>query len=370
MKRMPVWTKNLLRCVFFFGIFLVMLVTVSYILRPYSGGASRKNLCGFYAEEEDSLDVVFIGSSAVFTYWEPMEFWKKYGVTSYDFAVGTMPPQTVKYCLKEIQKTQDPELYVIDLRTFNAAEDGYYLEKEVMNMDHEVPLRNVTDNVKYSLNRFQMIADCVPDTYDKLSYYLDIVKYHTEWLRLKDKQSLLFGRNETHDSLKGFKLVNAVKPVEFKDYSEVDSKRELSERLEGILYDLLDYCREEDLQVLFLVNNYCQSKKHKEMYNYMEGIITDYGFGFLNTNDFYQEIGVDFSTDYYDKSHVNIYGADKYTEFVGEYLMDHYSFVSKAGEPEYASWDKDYEVWLQETKELKESIQAKIDAAEKETENP
>lgn len=366
MKKIPVWMGNLLKAVFFSIIFLMLLVTVSYILRPYSGSASRKNLCGFYAEEEDSLDVVFIGSSAVFTFWEPMEFWEKYGVASYDFATGTMPPQVVKYCLKEIRKTQDPELFVIDLRTFNAAETGYYQDRSIKNMDHEVPLRNVTDNFKYSLNRLQMIADCVPDTYDKIPYYLDIIKYHTEWTRLKDKQSLLFAVNDSHDSLKGFKFVDAVKEVEFKDQSKVESTKPLSERLDAIFYDLLDYCKEEDLQVLFLVNSYCQAKGHKETYNYMADVIEEYGFDFLNTNDYYKEIGLDYTTDYYDQSHVNIFGADKYTEFLGEYLMNHYTFEDKRGQEAYASWNEDYEVWSEGVKELKASIQAKIDAREAE----
>lgn len=360
MEKIPVWMRNLLKVFFFSLIFLVLFVTVSYILRPYSGSASRKNLCGFYAEEKDSLDVVFIGSSAVFTFWEPLEFWKKYGVTSYDFATGTMPPQVMKYCIKEIKKTQNPDLFVIDLRSFNAAEIKYSKDQTVENMYLEVPLRNVTDNFKYSMNRFQMIADCVPDTYDKVPYYLDIIKYHTEWMRLKDKQSLLFAANESHDSLKGFKFVDKVKKVKFKDHSDIKSKENLSESLETILRDLLDYCKEEDLQVMFLVNTYCQEKEHKKMYNYIADVVEKYGYNFLNTNDYYKEMELDFATDYYDKAHVNIFGADKYTEFVGEYLMDHYTFEDKREQEAYASWDEDYEVWSEGVKELKASIKAKI----------
>lgn len=364
MKKIPVWMRNSLKAVSFFIIFLVLLVTVSYILRPYSGSASRKNLCGFYAEEKDSLDVVFIGSSAVFAFWEPMEFWKKYGVTSYDFATGTMPPQVMKYCMKEIKKTQDPDVFVVDLRSFNAGGIKFSKKQSVNNMYLEVPLRNVTDNFKYSMNRFQMIADCVPDMYDKVPYYLDIMKYHTEWTRLKDKQSLLFAANESHDSLKGFKFVDKVKKVKYEDQSGIKSKADLSDEIEAILYDLLDYCKEEDLQVLFLVNSYCQEKEHKEMYNSIADVVGEYGYNFLNTNDYYKEMGLDHTTDYYDRSHVNIFGADKYTEFVGKYLMDHYTLEDKRGQEAYASWDEDYEVWSEGVKELKDSIRAKIDARE------
>lgn len=353
---------KLLRAVLFLLLFGVLFCTVSYILRPYSGSASRKNLCGFYAEEDNTLDIVCIGSSAVFTFWEPMEFWHDYGVTSYNFATGTMPPQVIKYCIKEIQKTQNPSLYIIDLRPFSVAEAGYYLKREVANMDHEVPLRNVTDNFKYSLNRWDMIRNCVPDFEDRMTYYLDILKYHSEWNRLVDTQSLLFARNDAHDSLKGFKLVPSAKAVKFADHSDDENRQPLSERLEPIFRDLLDYCKEEDLQVLFLVNTYCQTKAHKEMYNYAGDIIEEYGFDFLNTNDYYQEIGMDFEKDYYDKSHVNIFGADKYTDFVGKYLMENYSFQDKRGLEAYSDWDEDYAIWTEQVNELKVTVQGLIDA--------
>ncbi len=360
--RIPLKLRKIIRAVLFCAVFLVLLMHVSYILRPYSGSASRKNICGFYAEPQDSLDVVFVGSSSVFAFWEPMEFWEDYGVASYNFAAGTMPPQFIRDSIEEIRKTQSPELFVVDLRPFTVAENGYYLETDVANMDHDVPIRNVVDNFKYSLDRFRVIDEGIPEEYDRLPYFFDIIKYHTEWPRLFDAQSLAFWRNESHDSLKGFKLVDKVKKVKFYDQSEVTERREMTERLNGTLSELLDYCRDEDLDVLFLVNSYCQKKKEKKVYNYIADVVAEYGFDFLNTNDYYEEIGLDYETDYYDQSHVNIFGADKYTEFVGNYIMSHWELPDHRGEDAYASWDEDYLAWTEQTEALKESIQAKIEA--------
>ncbi|MDY3251095.1 MAG: hypothetical protein SOX32_12195 [Candidatus Choladocola sp.] len=361
-KKRFVGIRNFIKAVVFVLLTAGVLCTLSYILRPYSGSASRKNLCGFYAEEDNTLDIVFVGSSAVFAFWEPMEFWNDYGITSYNFATGSMPPQMIKYCLKEIQKTQDPRLYVIDLRPFSVAEDGYYQEKEIMNMEHDTVLRNVSDNFKYSLNRYEMIKECVPDSYDKIPYYFDLMKYHTEWTRLFDRQSLEYGTNSSHDSSKGFKMVNSVKQIEPTDYASDENRRPLSERLDPILYDLLDYCEEENLQVLFLVSAYRQPKKSKETFNYISDVVAGYGYDFLNTNDYYEEIGLDFNTEFYDKNHVNIFGADKYTDFVGKYILSRYSFEDKRDQKAYESWNEDYEIWSEDVRELKESIQKKIDA--------
>jgi hypothetical protein len=310
--------------------------------------------------------VVFLGASSTFAFMEPMEFWNTYGVASYDFATSNLPPQCIKYCLKEIVKTQSPKLIVIDLKTFVVAEDGYYLETDVANMDHEVPLRNIIDNMKYSQNRLDMIENCVPDTYDKSSFIVDLLKYHTEWSRLLDAQSLAFARNESSDYAKGFKLQEAWKSLETTDYSNIKKRRTMSDRLEEILQDLLDYCKEEDLPVLFVANPYNQKKSHKQMFNHISDVIEENGFTFLNTNDYRDEIGLDFTTDYYDKDHVNVFGADKYTSFITAYLMEHYDLPDHRGESAYQSWDDDYVTWSEEKENTKAAILEKIEAASSE----
>lgn len=359
-KRSP-YIGKIIKVSMFSVIFLLLFVTVSYILRPYSGSASRKNLCGFYAEKKNSLEVVFVGSSSCFAFWEPMEFWQQYGITSYNFAAGTMPPQLISYCIEEVRKTQNPQLFVIDLRPFTVAEKGYYLDRSVKNMDHDVPLRNTIDNLKYSYNRWKMIRECVPDSYDKLSYDFDLIKYHTEWIRLFDRQSQEYISNASSDSSKGFKLVDKVKSVSFHDYSYITDERNLSERLEAVLQDLLDYCSEEELQVMFLVNTYCQSEKDKKTYNYIARRVTEKGFDFLNTNDYYQAIGLDFNTDYYDSSHTNVFGADKYTDFVGKYLVEHYKLKVQSDNSICIDWNQDYRIWSEEVSDVKAEILKKVE---------
>ena len=87
---------------------LVSLKFLSYLYRPVT--TSRMNVCGFYAEPENSLDVVYVGGSACYRYWEPLKAWKDYGFTSYNFATDAIQPQVIKYILEEIQKTQKPFL--------------------------------------------------------------------------------------------------------------------------------------------------------------------------------------------------------------------------------------------------------------------
>ena len=51
------------------------------------------------------------------------------------------------------------------------------------------------------------------------------------------------------------------------------------------------------------------------------------GLTYFEMNDYLDEIGIDGSTDFYDDGHLNTTGANKTTDFMEEYLMEHYSNI-------------------------------------------
>ena len=93
-------------------------------------------------------------------------------------------------------------------------------------------------------------------------------------------------------------------------------------------------------------------------YNYMQRVINEYGFDFLNTNDYYNEIGLDYSKDFYNENHVNVFGAEKYTEFVADYIATNYDFVDKRETEKFSRWNDLYTNFESETEKAKEIISA------------
>ena len=70
---------------------------------------TTRKVKGFYAEEENSLDFVFVGSSQMFTTVVPAVLWQEYGITSYDFGANEQPMYLSYYYIKEALKYQDPK---------------------------------------------------------------------------------------------------------------------------------------------------------------------------------------------------------------------------------------------------------------------
>ena len=70
---------------------------------------------------------------------------------------------------------------------------------------------------------------------------------------------------------------------------------------------------------------------------------------------FYQqngEVDIDFSKDFLDYSHMNIYGALKITEHLGTYLHENYDLPDHRGEEAYQSWEEDCKIFRKKVKKL------------------
>lgn len=325
-------------CVFVIIVFHVFL-NVTYLFRPEN--LNRRRMAGL---EQENVDIVYIGGSAAFVYWEPLRAWNDCGYTSYNYGTDTIQAESIKAHIEEARKSQDPELFVIGLRAFQYYSDDW-VEEGIRNSADSM---DVTSMTRYGLLNEYFRNRTIPEDVDALSYYLDIVKYHTNTKQLGSKASWKLINNNNIDRNKGWYWFDRYAYLDLPEDYETDERAELPEKDIKILEDLLKYCKSEKLNVLFVVCPYWITKDHWAKYNKMEDIIQEYGFQYLNANEYFDEMNLDFSTDFYNKNHVNLFGARKYTEFLEDYISKNYDITNHKGDIKYASWDEDYKNFLQE----------------------
>ncbi len=334
------------RIVSFLLLAVYMSTTVSYVMRPRGG---EFDFVPTYTEQKkDTIDVVYFGGSSCFTYWAPLDAWGEYGFTSFNFANNALPAQLEKYCIKEALKTQSPELLIVDVRPFAGAERFDETYDDIV-MYTEPRLRNFTDTFRYSLNRFMMIRDGVPERKQPLFYYFDLAKYHGNYERLALEENWRYALDCREDDAKkfgGFNFYQQYSAVSHTDYSHITEETVLSDNLNSIYLDLVEYCGGLDTEVLFIVPPYDEDEGYHRVHNYMARIAEENGIPFLNCNNLYDEIGMDPETDYYDGSHTQIFGARKYTKWLGQYLKKIYDLPDHRADSAYQDWDVAYEQWL------------------------
>ncbi|NLL78169.1 MAG: SGNH/GDSL hydrolase family protein [Clostridiales bacterium] len=343
--------KQAAKSIFFIMIFIYILLTVTYIIR--TNGDVKDRFTGFYAEPSNTIDVIMIGSSPVYPYYSAPQMWGEYGITAYPISSNLQRPVAATFMAEEVRKTQNPALYVFEMRMYTARETDL-----TNNMAYT---RGVTDNMKYSWNRIKTINAMVEDTSVRYTYYFDIFKYHSNWKTMVLPKQLACFRYELLDDQKGYVMTEEVGPCEAVDTSGITEKAAMPKEQEEHLYQLLDYLKKEKLQSLFILSPTVMEEEKQMMYNYMTDIIESYGYDFLNMNDYYEEIGLDFSTDFSDYGgHTNALGAEKCTAFLADYIVNNYSLTDKRGDERYAKWDAAYEQWKKEYENAKVVIADKI----------
>lgn len=342
--------KEAYKAISFILIFLLLLTGVSYIVR--TNGNVKNRFAGFYAEEKDSIDVLMFGGSTIGTSFSPGYMWGEYGFTSYPLSSNTQRPKAIKYLLEEAYKYQAPELVVIELRMFT-------YEDEELKKD-EPHIREVTDNMRYSAHRLKTVRDLtdgVENFEDKLAYYFDIIKYHSNWAMFffkEEWQKITYSKADLH---KGYEYSEKITNFEGKedDYIPVDRLEPIPQEQEEMLRELIGFLREKEQKALFVVTPGIMDKNYFAQMNYMKGIIESEGFTYLNTLD-YTEYNIGW--DYYDRGHLNIWGAQKCSDFLGQVISENYDIADKRGHKGYESWDESYKAFLEIYNEVNNNKEA------------
>lgn len=340
--------------IIFIVIFVVLLILVSYMVR--TNGDVKDRFSGFYAEKNDTLDIVMIGSSPVFPYYAAPKLWGETGIAMYPLSSNVQRPIAMKYLVREAEKSQTPELYIFEMRMFTMEDAGL--------SENMAYTRGVTDNMRYSPLRYETIQAMVPedDEEGRVSFHIDIMKYHTNWKMLalpSEWANMLYHKASP---LKGYDFKDEVGPQPMPDCGKAEGTVNIPEEQEGYLRELLAFLQEQEKDALFIVSPYGESLEDQRMFNYMEEIVTAYGYPFLNMNNYYEEIGIIFEEDFADYgSHTNAVGAEKCTEFLRDYLLQNYEFEDKRGDEAYASWDEAYALWKDEMELARVTIQDRIE---------
>ena len=344
-------------------LFIVALTSLTYCLR--TNGAVKDRFMGFYAEPKNSLDAVIIGSSSVFPYYITPKLYGENGVVLYPVSTNLQRPVAQKYLAEEVWKRQKPALLILEMRM--------YTGKDTDMTSNMAYTRGVTDNLRYSGNRIRAIREMVSDEVaaqttetdvNRLHYYFDIFKYHENVRSLRLLSQWRSFRYAVPDPLKGYEGSSDVGPCTLEDHSDVKGTLPVPEEQEQVLRELLARLKEKGQETLFVVSPYAITKEQAMQYNYLQELVEEAGFSFLNMNRYYDEIGLVGEDDFSDYGvHTNVVGSEKVTRWFANYLEENYALPDRRGETAYASWQSAYDTWRgtheEDIKTVQEHIRTK-----------
>ena len=344
----------------FIFILLVLFLGIHLTYAVRTNGDVKDRFVGFYAEKNNTIDAVFIGSSPLPACIATPKIYGETGITVYPLSSNMQRPVATKFLVEEALKSQKPDLFIFEMRMWAAADEDL-----LGNMAHT---REVTDNMKYSVNRIKTINAMVDDKDERLSYYFDIFKYHSNWKTLFLWSQLRTAFYCYPEDLKGSIVETEVGPADPPAEISPDDREPIPQEQEAYLLELLDYLDANDISALFVVTPYAVKDHEQRRFNYMADIIRGRGYNFLDMNYETGEMDFDYSVDIRDfGTHTNICGAEKVTSYLEKYLVDNYRekgialTIDHRGDKRYISWDKAYEKWQALAKEGKETVRYNLE---------
>jgi len=300
---------------------------------------------GLYKQPKGTIDVVFMGTSHIHCGVNTGLLWEKYGMASYDYSGAEQPLWMTYHYLKELYKYQSPEVVVIDLFAPARIKEDYqytWMNENIHGM-------------RFSLNKLQMMfASMEPHMISK--YFPSFASYHSRYDDLEKGDFNDFFWND-HEQI-AFKGYTPYFKKEPQDKPEIETTEQggLTEKSEKYLRKIIKYTKEQGSELAFIVVPYIMTESDKETYNEICRIAREEDVFFVDYNECYKEIGLDFANDFNDNSHLNYWGSCKFTSFLGENLRANFHISNKAGWEGYESWDEntklileELEIWKEET---------------------
>lgn len=321
--------KSIIRITCFILILFVVLGGINQVFK-FKYGDGIYDVTKFYELEDNTVDVLFLGSSHAFEDFNTGTLWDEYGISSYILGGSAQPMWNTYYYLKEALKTQKPK--VIVLEGFGTTYSRDYID------DSTIIKNNY--GLKWSLDKLDSIKVSAPKE-RWCEFILEYVQYHTRYSELSAADFLPNQNYRLYDDWKGFGCNMETTELSTIDVSTVTEKVSLYEKTERYYRMIIELAQENDIPIVVMISPYSAiSEQEQKKYNSASDIAAEYRVPFMNYNLYLSDIGIDYDTDAGDIMHLNYKGNQKYTAYIGEYLKANYEIPDHRGESEYDSWQR------------------------------
>lgn len=285
-----------------------------------------------------TADVISVGSSHGYWAFQSNCLWGESGITGLNMCSPRQSVASSYYVLREVLKYEKPK--VVLLETYYFHNDGKFAEDP-----NQVHVRKAIDGLYLDVVKHEAIQDFFPDMSfeDQLALYIPLIQYHSRWSELEDYDfnSYYFLRGSTFD----FSI------TELEDPGMPTEPVAISDTNYEYLEKMYDLCSEKGIQLVLYAAPMGSDGDLERYYDdqglnlTLEPYLREKGIPFL----FYQkrnDITFDFSTDFVDARHLNTAGGIKLTMHLGAWLHDQFGLEDHRGDPDYQSYEEDYENYL------------------------
>lgn len=274
------------------------------ILLVRKGNGYGSDVLNFYKQPRNTIDMIVLGSSHAYTSLNPYLIESEANLKTYDFCTQQQPLWITYYYLKEALKYQHPKYIVLEAHMAVVGNNDY--AEEQVN-------RDAIDKMKFSTNKIDVIKNSVENKDDRVSYYLNIIKYHSRYKELNkiDIKTAFLGY--TVDN-KGYIALEETGYI-FNNESEfTDNESELYKKNKEYLYKIINLTKKENIDLIIVKTPTSYNYEKMSRLNHIKRIAEENDILFLDYINNMTDLNLDYNKDFYDTGHLNKNGSIKFTK--------------------------------------------------------
>lgn len=315
-------------------IIIILVVAFNLIMMPkyINENKDGRVIAEMYREKVD-YDVLFLGSSTVYSSVSPVSLYENFGITSYVGASSSQTPWQSYCVLKEALKINKPSLVAVDIG-FMMVEDDY---------SEESSNRKLFDGMRPGLNKYRGIKDSITDVESMISYALPVLRFHDRYkdLSFDDFKYAFYKPGITYN---GYIMNVNYSQEELGPYFSMAEAedRPFYDRNRYYLQAIIDTCKENGIDVMLMKVPSYTPKWGPKYEEYMTMMANDNGIGYFNFDNYINPSTFDWAIDSPDGgSHLNLFGAEKFALYLGDTITSGYKLPDRRSDAKIdAIWSK------------------------------
>ena len=309
----------------------VLLSFLQNLLMPKYIDNPEGTLVGDYYDESGSSDVLFLGDCEVYESIIPAILWEKYGISSYVRGSAQQLIWQSYYLLEEMLRYEEPSVVVFNVYALKYGEpqsDSYN--------------RMTLDGMRPSISKIRAIRASMTSDEHFLEYVFPLLRFHSRVTELRGEDfKYVFADNYISHS--GYLMQKGIAPMT----TERKGEALFDYTLPSTAFEYLDMmrklCESEGIELVLIKapTNHWKFWWYDEYDDQIEAYADEHSLEYINFIPYADEMGIDWQTDTYDEGmHLNVYGAEKFTEYFGEMLSTRFDVPDRRNDEKIASeWE-------------------------------
>lgn len=309
--------------------FVCVLWAAQRVLMPkYQGSVIEGNFTEEYYRDPTVHDLLIIGNCESYENISTMRLWDRFGITSFIRGNSNQLVSQSYYLLMEALEHETPRAVLFNVQAMMVEEQ-----------DTEEYNRMVFDGMRWGSWKWRGIRASAMEEEALIEYFFPLLRYHSRWSDLGSEDFRYAFREKPLTSFNGYYLRAEVRPAgEFPR-----ERRKADYTFPGNNYHYLDLIREAcEKRGITLILMKAPSLYPQWAEPYEEQILAyaqEHQLPYYNFLNLMEETGLDMSHDTYDEGlHLNVYGAEKVADYLGDILTREYNFADHRSEPETAAY--------------------------------